>query len=253
MEDREEIKIELDEQKRLSEDLFKRSFVLEIRRKCRNAISDISAIDLELRNCNFDKRYSIRADYKKDGSDFQKILDYALYLKEDSNIGNTDEQTVMDEAAKERGLELEHEVEQIVSRIISDDELMRSLTDYRNYMNYQVSVNDSDLGKSIVSGSGAEVQIPTILICISALLMVYNHKSNSTRLVFIDEPFVKMDGSNIKKMIDFMKRINVQVIFCAPDKLEAIGSECDVIVPFFKRNDQMYAGTIEFLEATGLR
>ena len=78
--------------------------------------------------------------------------------------------------------------------------------------------------------SGAEVQIPYLLILSSALLMIYNQRVNSTRLVFIDEPFAKMDPGNVKLMLKFMREQRLQVIFCSPDKTESIGNECDCLL-----------------------
>lgn len=55
-------------------------------------------------------------------------------------------------------------------------------------MNYEILVSNDVLNKAKLSkqsgfNSGAEVQIPYILILLSALLMIYNDKNNSTRLV----------------------------------------------------------------------
>lgn len=40
--------------------------------------------------------------------------------------------------------------------------------------------------------------------------MIYNDKNNLTRLVFIDEPFAKMDPVNVKIMLGFMKEQKLQ-------------------------------------------
>ena len=81
---------------------------------------------------------------------------------------------------------------------------------------------------------------------VSALLLIYNDKSNSTRLVFIDEPFAKMDPANVKIMLRFMREQKLQMIFCAPDKTELIGNECEVILPVLRtRPDLMEIGMIE--------
>ena len=141
----------------------------------------------------------------------------------------------------ETGLELEKEVDVIMSKIIdnSNDEMISRFADYRNYMNYDILVTNQDLKKAKLSkqtgyNSGAEVQIPYILILVSALLITFNNRINSTRLIFIDEPFVKMDPVNIKLMMEFFKQHNLQVIFCAPDKIDPIGADCDVIIPMFR-------------------
>ena len=63
-------------------------------------------------------------------------------------------------------------------------------------MNYEILISNQILDRAKLSrqtgfNSGAEVQIPYLLILSSALLLIYNQRVNSTRLVFIDEPFAK--------------------------------------------------------------
>lgn len=88
-----------------------------------------------------------------------------------------------------------------------------------------------------------------MLILLSALLMIYNDKSSSTRLVFIDEPFAKMDPVNVRIMMGFMKEQNLQMIFCAPDKTELIGNECNVVIPILRTGpDIMETGFISMHE-----
>ena len=112
---------------------------------------------------------------------------------------------------------MENEMKKIINRIVSSDdkEKIERYADYRNYMNYEILVSNDVLNKAKLSkqsgfNSGAEVQIPYILILLSALLMIYNDKNNSTRLVFIDEPFAKMDPVNVKIMLGFMKEQKLQ-------------------------------------------
>ena len=147
-------------------------------------------------------------------------------------------------------------MKKIINRIVSSDdkEKIERYADYRNYMNYEILVSNDVLNKAKLSkqsgfNSGAEVQIPYILILLSALLMIYNDKNNSTRLVFIDEPFAKMDPVNVKIMLGFMKEQKLQMVFCAPDKTDAIGDECNVILPVLrKQQDLMEIGIVEMHE-----
>ena len=121
-------------------------------------------------------------------------------------------------------------------------------------MTYEILITNQVLDRAKLSrqtgfNSGAEVQIPYLLILSSALLLIYNQRVNSTRLVFIDEPFAKMDPGNVKLMLDFMKKQRLQVIFCAPDKTESIGNECEVILPVLRvRPDSMQLGIVQFHE-----
>ena len=157
---------------------------------------------------------------------------------------------------KLKKLSLENEMKKIINRIVSSDdkEKIERYADYRNYMNYEILVSNDVLNKAKLSkqsgfNSGAEVQIPYILILLSALLMIYNDKNNSTRLVFIDEPFAKMDPVNVKIMLGFMKEQKLQMVFCAPDKTDVIGDECNVILPVLrKQQDLMEIGIVEMHE-----
>lgn len=118
-------------------------------------------------------------------------------------------------------------------------------------MTYEILLSNDVLQKAKLfrqSGynSGAEVQIPYMLILLSALLMIFNDKVNSTRVVFIDEPFAKMDPINVKTMLGFMRKQKLQMIFCAPDKTELIGSACEVILPVLRTQpDLIQIGSVE--------
>ena len=154
------------------------------------------------------------------------------------------------------GERLEQEMKEIINRIIekNSEETIARFADYRNYMTYEILITNQVLDRAKLSrqtgfNSGAEVQIPYLLILSSALLLIYNQRVNSTRLVFIDEPFAKMDPGNVKLMLDFMREQRLQVIFCSPDKTESIGNECEVILPALRvRPDSMQLGIVQFHE-----
>lgn len=81
--------------------------------------------------------------------------------------------------------------------IITDIAEIKKFADYRNYMSYEIIINndevkDGKLSKQVGYNSGAGTQIPYTLILSAALSMLYNVRVNSVRLIFIDEPFEKM-------------------------------------------------------------
>ena len=259
MDDLQEIREKLDVQTKHYEDIFKNEFVLTILKTCDNAQDDLRQINAELAKLNFSTRYQFDVHYVKDGSEYAKIIEYAKYLDEREKLGDTSGQMTLGmvtSISDEYGEQLEWELKQIMNRIIekSNDETIARFADYRNYMTYEILMSNHILDRAKLSrqtgfNSGAEVQIPYLLILSSALLMIYNQKVNSTRLVFIDEPFAKMDPGNVKLMLDFMKKQNLQVIFCSPDKTESIGNECEVILPVLRvRPDSMQLGIVQFHE-----
>jgi energy-coupling factor transporter ATP-binding protein EcfA2 len=259
MDDLQEIKGKLSHQTRRYEEIFKNEFVLTVLKSCENARDDLKLINAELSRLKFKANYEFEVEYVKDGSDYEQILEYARYLKERESLGTASGQrTLMITAAfsNEEGEELEKGIRKIINRIIdsNDKERIEQYADYRNYMKYEILLTNNVLNKAKLSrqsgyNSGAEVQIPYMLILLSALLLIYNDKRNSTRLVFIDEPFAKMDPSNVKIMLDFMRGQKLQMIFCAPDKTELIGNECNVILPVLRTQaDMMEIGIIEMHE-----
>lgn len=259
MDDLQEIKEKLRDQTRRYEEIFKNEFVLTVLKSCESARDDLKLINAELSRLKFKAKYEFEVEYVKDGSDYDQILEYARYLKERELLGTSfGQRTLMTTGAfsDEKGEELEKDIIKIINRIIdsNDKDHIEQYADYRNYMKYEILLTNHVLNKAKLSrqsgyNSGAEVQIPYMLILLSALLLIYNDKRNSTRLVFIDEPFAKMDPGNVKIMLDFMRSQKLQMVFCAPDKTELIGNECNVILPVLRTQaDLMEIGVVEMHE-----
>jgi hypothetical protein len=256
MDDLQEIQQKLKEQTIRYEEIFKNEFVLTVLKSCEVARDDLKLINAELARLKFKSKYAFDIKYVKDGSDYEKILEYANYLKEREELGTTSGQMTFDVVttySDDKEVELEKDIRKIINRIVesNDKNQIEHYADYRNYMTYEILLTNDVLKSAKLSkqsgyNSGAEVQIPYMLILLSALLMIYNDKLNSTRLVFIDEPFAKMDPTNIKIMLRFMKEQNLQMIFCAPDKTELIGNECEVVLPVLRTQvNLMEIGIVE--------
>ena len=259
MDNLQEIRQELEAQTRRYEDIFKNEFVLNILKYCDKARDDLKQINGELVKLNFSAKYQFDVHYVKDGTEYAKIIEYARYLDEREHLGGSEGQMtfgMFTSVSDEEGEQLEKELRQIINRIIekNSEETIARFADYRNYMTYEILVSNQILDRAKLSrqtgfNSGAEVQIPYLLILSSALLLIYNQRVNSTRLVFIDEPFAKMDPGNVKLMLNFMREQEMQVIFCSPDKTETIGNECEVLLPVLRvRPDSMQLGIVQFHE-----
>ncbi len=260
MDNLQEIRQKLEEQTRRYEDIFKNEFVLKILNSCERARDDLKQINRELANLNFSAKYEFDVHYVRDGSEYARIIDYARFLDEREQLGGgADGQMtlgMLTTVSDEEGEQLEKDMKQIVNRIIekNSEEAIARFADYRNYMTYEILITNQVLNRAKLSrqtgfNSGAEVQIPYLLILASALLLIYNQRINSTRLVFIDEPFAKMDPGNVKLMLDFLRSQRLQVIFCSPDKTDSIGNECEVILPALRvAADRMELGIVQFHE-----
>ena len=254
------IQEKLREQTHTYENIFKHEFVLGIYENAKEARADIHEINKELRKLRFSTRYQFDVRMLTDNSDYAKILKYAEYLKTSNDL--FDDQVSMEAAGhgiyeKDEIEKRENEIKSIINKIIDKNDVgeIKRFADYRNYMSYEIIVNneeikDGKLSKTVGYNSGAGTQIPYTLILSAALSMLYNARVNSVRLIFIDEPCEKMSDHNIKLMLDFFKAQDFQVVFCAPpNKLESIGSECGVIIPVLQRSKQdMRIGQVRFHE-----
>ncbi|MCM1236499.1 MAG: hypothetical protein NC489_40995, partial [Ruminococcus flavefaciens] len=256
VDDLQAINVKMAEQTRKYESIFKNEFVLSIYQTALTAKQDVAGINKELRKLQFSTKYQFDVNLLDDMSDFAKILRYAEYIKKTNKVD--DGQIVFGNLygyEEDEVEQREKEIREIINRIVekNDEAMIQEFADYRNYMSYEIIINNADvkdgkLSKQAGYNSGAGTQIPYTLILSAALSMLYNARVNSTRLIFIDEPFEKMSDHNIKLMLEFFKNQDFQVIFCAPpNKTDSIGYECDVIIPVLKeRNDNMQIGSVQF-------
>ena len=221
-------------------------------KSCQRAREDLRQINGELAKLDFAAKYQFDVHYVRDGSEYAKIIEYARYLDEREQLGDLSEGQMtfgfLTQVSDQEGERLEREMEEMINRIIqrNSEEVIARFADYRNYMTYEILISNQILDRAKLSrqtgyNSGAEVQIPYLLILSSALLLIYDNRVNFTRLVFIDEPFA-----------EFMRRQRLQLIFCSPDKTESIGNECEVILPTLRvRPDNMQLGIVQFHEEKG--
>ncbi|MCM1296531.1 MAG: AAA family ATPase [Muribaculaceae bacterium] len=256
VDDLQAINVKMAEQTRKYETIFKNEFVLSIYQTALTAKQDVAGINKELRKLQFSTKYQFDVNLLDDMSDFAKVLRYAEYIKKTNKVD--DGQIVFGNLYGYEEDEIEQrekEIRELINRIVekNDESMIQEFADYRNYMSYEIIINNADvkdgrLSKQAGYNSGAGTQIPYTLILSAALSMLYNARMNSTRLIFIDEPFEKMSDHNIKLMLEFFKNQDFQVIFCAPpNKTDSIGYECDVIIPVLKeRNDNMQIGSVQF-------
>ncbi len=245
------------EQTRKYELIFKNDFCTKVYQAAQEALHVTAEINKELRKLSFSTKYEFDIHLLHDGSDYAKILEFSEYL-EKTNPKDISQMTlpgIYGYSSSEMD-DMEKGIIEIINRLSSkadeDEEILR-FSDYRNYLQYEIKISNEDipdgkLSKQIGYNSGAATQIPYLLILAASLSMFYNQRENCSRLVFIDEPFEKMEDDNIKKMLEFFKQQNFQVILCAPNnKMDSIGSECNTIVPVSKqRKDCMIIGEVKF-------
>ena len=91
IDDYEEISKKLAEQTLIYENIFKNEIILTILKNCQNARNELHKINAKLNKLNFSAKYRFDVQYVKDGSDYEKILEYAEFLNERQDNGVYDD------------------------------------------------------------------------------------------------------------------------------------------------------------------
>lgn len=174
-------------------------------------------------------------------------------IRSETNVATVDGQISFDSNSFED--EYATKRARLFEAIEKGDEARNSsdLLDYRTYCKFGVTVSNADdpklrgrLDTMVLSGSGAEVQVPCYIILTAALVQKYNRAnrirgdisgSRALRIMIIAECFDKMDSGNVRNMISFISGdMGLQLIASAPtDKFPVIGVNMDSIL-FMKTN-----------------
>jgi len=130
-------------------------------------------------------------------------------------------------------------IERLFNQILTheaDDPEIRDLCDYRQYFTYDIRIRhldqeDEKSGKPLESllsrvlreKSGGETQTPYYVAIAASFFRFYKDSPGAIRLVLFDEAFNKMDDERIGRMVDFFRKLSMQVVTAVPtEKLESI-------------------------------
>ncbi|MDR1950035.1 MAG: hypothetical protein LBQ38_11650 [Spirochaetaceae bacterium] len=125
-----------------------------------------------------------------------------------------------------------------------DSPELRSICDYRTYFHYDIKIRDTEsiekatgkpvelsLSKVLREKSGGESQTPYYVAIAASFYRFYKDKPEKTvRLVLFDEAFNRMDDERIGKILEFYRKLDVQIISSVPtEKIEAMVPHMDRI------------------------
>lgn len=111
-------------------------------------------------------------------------------------------------------------------------------TDYRTYMDYDIKIIHNDGSYSYYSKvceekSGGETQTPFYVTVAASFVQLYSNNigGEAAGLVLFDEAFNNMDDERIGGVLEFLRRLPLQLIIAAPpDKIQYIGPAMDEIM-----------------------
>ena len=115
---------------------------------------------------------------------------------------------------------------------------LEEFTDYRAYMDYDIKIIHDDgtysyYSKVCEEKSGGETQTPFYVTVAASFVQLYSNNigGEAAGLVLFDEAFNNMDDERIGGVLEFLRRLPLQLIIAAPpDKIQYIGPAMDEIM-----------------------
>ncbi len=125
-------------------------------------------------------------------------------------------------------------IEELFERLALDNDnnakVLDEFTDYRTYMDYDIRIIHSDGNYSLYSKvceekSGGETQTPFYVTVAASFVQLYKNNigGEAIGLVLFDEAFNNMDDERIGGVLEFLRRLPLQILIAAPpDKIQYI-------------------------------
>lgn len=125
-------------------------------------------------------------------------------------------------------------IDELFEKLAMDNEnngrVLDEFTDYRTYMDYDIKIIHSDGSYSFYSKvceekSGGETQTPFYVTVAASFVQLYKNNigGEAIGLVMFDEAFNNMDDERIGGVLEFLRRLPLQIIIAAPpDKIQYI-------------------------------
>ncbi len=212
-----------------AEDEFREQFLAKLQENMKQAQSDFKDLNRALKDITFsnEKYEFLFMPSKKYRSYYEMIMDDFNVIQGESIFSG-----VFHETHKEV-------IEELFERLALGDDnsenLLTEFTDYRTYMDYDIKIIHTDGSFSYYSKvceekSGGETQTPFYVTVAASFVQLYGNNigGEAAGLVLFDEAFNNMDDERIGGVLEFLKRLPLQIIVAAPpDKIQYIGPETE--------------------------
>lgn len=207
-----------------AEEEFREQFLAKLQENMKNAQTEFKELNKALKDISFSsekyeflfmpsKRY--RHYYEMIMDDFNAVQGESIF----SGLFHENHKEVIDELFDRLALDSENSVKAL-------DEF----TDYRTYMDYDIRIIHSDGSYSLYSKvceekSGGETQTPFYVTVAASFVQLYRNGigGEAVGLVMFDEAFNNMDDERIGGVLEFLRRLPLQILIAAPpDKIQYI-------------------------------
>lgn len=207
-----------------AEEEFREQFLAKLQENMKNAQTEFKELNKALKDIRFSnekyeflfmpsKRY--RHYYEMIMDDFNAVQGESIF----SGLFHENHKEVIDELFERLALDNENSAKAL-------DEF----TDYRTYMDYDIRILHSDESYSLYSKvceekSGGETQTPFYVTVAASFVQLYRNGigTEAAGLVMFDEAFNNMDDERIGGVLEFLRRLPLQILIAAPpDKIQYI-------------------------------
>ena len=213
------------EARKRSEEEFKEHFISKIQENIITAKAEFKELNKGLKGIMFgNEEYVFKIGKSKENHEYYDMI------MDDENIGEG--YTLFSTSFENKHKELLNELfEKLTLDDVNNELELRKLTDYRNYMSYDIEIKYDNGTTSLFSKvckekSGGETQTPFYVAMAASFLQLYKSIggiNDSIGLILFDEAFDKMDDVRITAMMKFYNKLNLQMIIAAPpQKIESI-------------------------------
>lgn len=212
-----------------AEQEFREQFLAKLQENMKQAQSEFKDLNKALRDIVFsNERYEFmylpskryRQYYDMIMDDFNAVQGESIF----SGIFHENHREVIDELFGRLALDSENGIRAL-------DEF----TDYRTYMDYDIRIIHTDDSYSLYSKvcekkSGGETQTPFYVTVAASFVQLYSNNigGEAIGLILFDEAFNNMDDERIGGVLEFLRRLPLQIIIAAPpDKIQYISPAVD--------------------------
>lgn len=207
-----------------AEEEFREQFLAKLQENMKQAQTEFKNLNLALKDIAFsnEKYEFLYMPSKKNRNYYEMIMD-------DFNVsqGNSIFSGIFHETHK---AVIEELFERLAINNENNEKVLEEFTDYRTYMDYDIKIIHSDNSYSYYSKvceekSGGETQTPFYVTVAASFVQLYGNNigGEAAGLVMFDEAFNNMDDERIGGVLQFLKRLPLQIIIAAPpDKIQYI-------------------------------
>ena len=211
---------------------FREQFLAKLQENMKQAQGEFRELNRALGDINFSsERYEfLFMPSKKYRNYYEMIMDDFNVIQGESLFSGTFHEThkaVIDELFEQLSVGGENSTK-----------ALEEFTDYRTYMDYDIKILHSDgtysyYSKVCEEKSGGETQTPFYVTVAASFVQLYSNNigGEAAGLVLFDEAFNNMDDERIGGVLEFLRRLPLQLIIAAPpDKIQYIGPAMDEIL-----------------------